>query len=193
MYNAIRMGEKTKFKGIYLDTCANRSSVMSLSQYKAYCKEFHVPMEIYSKDARTLKGTGGLSSAIGSACIPIPFKSLNLIVDVKFQSLKYNVPTLLCMKDMIQNGLDISIQKKEIRYKNPSHPLHFENYFLIHKWNPGDVSYSLYTEEELRKLHRTFAHLTVSSFIKLLKFARPDEMTPAVKKTIMDIVENCSS
>jgi len=193
MYNELRMGEETKFKGIYLDTCANRSSVMSLNQYQAYCKEFHVPMQLSTHGAKTLRGIGGKSAALGSAWIPIPFTKLKLIVDVNFQIVNDNVPTLLCMKDMVQNGLDISIQKSEISYKHRKHPLILENYFLIHRWKPEDVSYSMYTEDELRKLHRSFGHPTVSAFKKVLKAARPDEMNSEVKEWISTITAACSS
>lgn len=50
MYNKLQMIEKTKFKGIYLDTYANQPSLMRLSHYKAYCIEFHVSMDIFKEE-----------------------------------------------------------------------------------------------------------------------------------------------
>ncbi len=46
MCSDLSMGESVKFKGLYIDTCANRSSVMSYEQYKAYCTEFQVPVRV---------------------------------------------------------------------------------------------------------------------------------------------------
>ena len=191
MISELRKGEREKFDGLYIDTCANRSSVMSLDQYRAYCSDFHVPMKICKEDRKIIRGIGGKSSAIGTAIIPVPFKGLRLVADVKFQIVTDKVPSLLCMKDMLQNGLDISIQNSVMTYKSFSHPLQMRNYFLIHKWEPCDVSHSLYSEQELRKLHRTFGHPSASALIKVLKAARPEQMTPEVRNNVMNIVKSC--
>lgn len=75
---------------------------------------------------------------------------------------------------MIDNGLEISIQQREEIYKQLRQPLTFKNYFLIHTWKRGDLPYSLYTESEIRKLHRVFGHPSVRAFTNILKRARPD-------------------
>ena len=46
MHAALSHGECSGFDGIIIDTGANRSSVMSHAQYKAYCNEFNIPLEI---------------------------------------------------------------------------------------------------------------------------------------------------
>ncbi len=116
---------------------------MSYAQHKAYCNEFHVPIRMSKADRKNLTGIGGGSSPIGTAILPVPFPDLNLVIDVRFQIVRERVPTLLCMKCMMDNGLDISIQDKEVRYKRLSQPLHLENYFLVHKWDYGDVAYTI--------------------------------------------------
>lgn len=113
MMPEIEMGEKERFKGILIDTCANRSSVMSIKQYRAYCDEFKTPFHINSDD-KVISGIGGQSKTIGNATIPIPFKELNLVIDVNFKIMKDNIPTLLSLKDMVDNQLDLSILKQEI-------------------------------------------------------------------------------
>ncbi len=92
---------------------------------------------------------------------------------------------------MMDNGLDISIQDKEVRYKHLSQPLHLESYFLVHKWNYGDVAYTLYTETELKKLHRSFGHPSVSALVNVLRRARPSEMTKSVQDTLAEISKAC--
>ncbi len=139
---------------------------------------------------RRLRGIGGLSSPIGTAVIPVPFRDLKLVIDVRFQIIRDNVPSLLCMMDMIENQLDISILDPQVRYKNRSQDLVMESYFLVHRWNRSEMAYSLYTETELRKLHRTFGHPSVSALINILRRARPNEMTTDVKKVIEEISKN---
>ena len=192
MLTELRKGElEEAFDGIRIDTCANRSSVMSLNQYRAYCSRFQVPMKIDRADRKTIRGIGGKEETIGSTIIPVPFKGLGLILDVKFAIVKRKVPSLLCMRDMKQTGLDISIQDELMKFRNLEHPLSMENYFLIHRWEPNEMSFVLYTEQELRKLHRTFGHPSVSAFMKVLRSARPDEMTKEVKDWITDITRSC--
>jgi len=85
MKSELYIREQIMFRGIYIDTCANRSSVISYAQYKSCCAEFQVPCNINKEEARTLRGLRGKSSSIGAAIIPVPFKDLNLGLDVKFQ------------------------------------------------------------------------------------------------------------
>lgn len=60
-----------------------------------------------------------------------------------------NVPSLLSMKDMKDNGLVISIQQEKISYKQNFQKPILENYYLIHRWTVEDMTRVMYTEEEL--------------------------------------------
>lgn len=164
---------------------------MSYKQYKAYCEQFQVPVHINREDTRNLNGIGGRSKSIGTATIPVPFSDLNLVIDVRFQIVTDDVPTLLSMKDMMDNGLNIRIQSKEVKYKHLWQALHFDNYFLIHRLDHGDLTFSLYTEAELKKLHPVFGHPTVSSLVNLLRRARPNEMTADVRRSIEELTKEC--
>lgn len=191
MFSALSMGEVPRFKGILIDSCANRSSVMSYEQYRAYCEEFDAPMNVDTASSRSVLGIGGTTKAIGTATVPVPFKDLDLVIDVKFQILKDNVPSLLSMKDMKENGLDFSIQDEVVRFKNAEQDLSMENYFLVHRWKSDDLNFALYTESELRKLHRVFGHTSVQALYNLLKRANPDEMESNVRKTLDKIRREC--
>ena len=68
---------------------------------------------------------------------------------------------------MLDAGLDISIQDRVVNFKNISHALISDNYFLVHKWKRDDLSYSLYTEVELR-LHKTFGNPSVNALLNFL-------------------------
>lgn len=63
-----------------------------------------------------IMGVGGRQNGIGISTIQIPFTQLNLLVDVPFPIIPTDVPTLLSMRDMVINGLDISIQVKYLTH-----------------------------------------------------------------------------
>lgn len=68
------------------------------------------------------------------------------MIDVKFQIMKYNLRSLLSMKDMKHNRLDFSIQDEVVRFRNAEQDLVMENYFLVHCWKPEDLGFALYTK-----------------------------------------------
>jgi len=191
MNSQLSVGTEVPFRGLHIDTCANRSSVMALAQYRAYCQELQVPVQIDRDNIQRLRGLSGSSKPIGTAVIPVPFRELNLVIDVTFQIVSNEIPTLLSMKDMKDIGLDISIQEEVVKYKHLHQPLVMENYFLIHRWSRGDVAYSLYTETELRKLHRFFGHPTVSSLLNILRRANPTKMTKEVRDAVSELAKAC--
>ena len=95
MNHALQSKEEIlNFRGIHLDTCANRTSIMSLAKYKYYCIEFDVPFRL-QRGNKSITGVGGSLTAIGTAVIPIPFKDLNITIDVKFAIMKENIASLL--------------------------------------------------------------------------------------------------
>lgn len=100
------------FRVIRLDTCCNKSSIRSYDQYKAYCMEFQVLFKVSRVSIKTISAIGGSQEAIVAAKLPIPFKDLNIIIDVTFHILRYYVPSLFIMSYMYENDLEIRIQKK---------------------------------------------------------------------------------
>lgn len=88
--------------------------------------------------------------------IQILFKDLRLVIDVEFLIMSDDIPTLLSMRDLAVNNLDISLQKSTISLAERSLKLKFENYFLINEWSPKDVSLAMYAESDLFVIHRIF-------------------------------------
>lgn len=88
------------FEGIKIDVC------MPIDQYRASCRKFHVSMMMRKDDRKTIRGPGGNQVAMGISVISVPLKKLKLIADVKFQIFEDKIHSLLCMKNMKQNGLD---------------------------------------------------------------------------------------
>lgn len=157
-----------QFRGIYLDTCANRSSVMSYDQYKEYCMDFEVTFRLNRGNIEPSAGNGGSQRTMGTATIPIPFTDLNIIIAVTFQIRRVSIPSWPSMKDMVENGLELIIQRKVLLFGNLEQKQSFENFFLIHRWEPNNTIYSLYSESELKKLHRIFGYPSVTAVGNLL-------------------------
>lgn len=59
---------------------------------------------------------GGRKVSIGTALIQITFKALHLVIDVDFLLLSEEVPILFSMRDMFQNGFEISIQRAQVMH-----------------------------------------------------------------------------
>lgn len=116
-----------KFEGIRFDTACNRRSVISLSQYRSYCKDFGIGQAIRSEKGRGVVGLGGFQSGIGRVRIQIPFPALRLVIDVDFLVVRQDIPALLSVKDMIDNGIDISIENKCAYHNGLTQPLSLVN------------------------------------------------------------------
>lgn len=193
MSSALSIGYAPRFKGILIDSCAKRSPVMSYTQYRAYCEKFNVPMNIDNKNGRPMFGTGRTIKAIGTALVPIPFKNLDLVIDVHFQIMKDKILSVLSMREMKDNGLDYSIQDEVVKFKNAEQKLTTGNYFLVNCRKPEDLKYAPYTESELRKLHRVFGHPSVQALYNLLKRANPEGVEGSMRKKLEEIISACDT
>ena len=63
--------------------------------------------------------------------------------------------------------------------------------FLIQRWKPSDDQYSLYSEADLRKLHKAFGRPSLSSLHNLLKRTNPDKLDTATRKNLEEITAEC--
>jgi len=178
---------KSEFNGMIIDTGANRLSIMSLQQYRAYCREHGVPSSI-SKDRRRISGLGSKHYSIGTATISIPFPSIGLICDVNFHIFEDNVQTLLSRRDLKSTGIDLSVQRDCLHFMGKEQKLIVENDFLFYRWAP---EHALFTYGELTKLHRAFGHPSVSALNNVLRRARPAECSNTVKDAIEFLTDRC--
>ena len=183
---------ESSFKGVLCDTGANRSSTMSLDQYHAYCRE-HLTLAslqhatIDTSKRKSINGFGeSVTRTIGQTRIRIPIAGLGISRIVTFNIVDTNSPSILCLRDMEDMGLEISIQENCLLLGDRRHELEVENDLLWLRWTP---EYSFYTEQELRKLHRAFGHPSAKRLAELLKRARPDENY--VRKELEGIVKEC--
>jgi hypothetical protein len=113
--------DNLRFQGIIIDTGANRSSLMSLNQYRCYCHEFSVPASLH-ESKKTFNGIGGRRESIGSTNITIPFPHLGICAHITFEIIDANVPSLLSLKDLREAGVDLSIQRNTLSLMGREQP-----------------------------------------------------------------------
>lgn len=83
---------------------------------------------------------------------------MKIVIEDDFLLISGNVQSLLSMKEMIENGLDISVKARTITHYGEKKGIQMKIVFLIHYWEPTDMNFVLYTENELHPIHRTFGH-----------------------------------
>lgn len=82
MKRQLNEGEETKSNRLLFDTCANKSLLISLNSFKTYCKEFHVPTRLDKSDSKSIFVIGGTTKSVGTSIVPVPFKDLNMVINV---------------------------------------------------------------------------------------------------------------
>lgn len=90
-------------------------------------------------------GIGGSSTFVSIIIFQVPFNYLYVIIDVYFPVIEKIVPTLLSMKDILENSLDIWIEGQYVNL-GEHYLLTMENFSVIHRWYPKDMLYALYTK-----------------------------------------------
>lgn len=180
-----------EFEEIIVDTGDNRRSVICKAQLQAYQREFQKRVRIEPRMRKNMRGIGGTGEITGGVTIPVPFNRLGIVLNILFVVLERYCPTLLRNKDMLDNGLGISIQDQYILMGEKRQPLLLENYFLKHKWEPNCMIYAMDTEKELVKIHRSFGHPLVRATYNLLRRAGEAELTDETLKQLEIIAASC--
>lgn len=177
------------FKGVVIETAANRRSIMSLAQYRAHEREFgrKFPLTPPDKDAR---GIGGRSKSLGEVFIQVPSVDLNLIIGVKFSILQDDLPSLLSNKDLLDNGLDTSLQEAFLFINDRQKSLILYNYFFIHRWNSSSIPNFMYTEGEIRTIHRSCGHPSVKSLTNQFSKAAGKSLETHARKELQNITDD---
>lgn len=138
-------------------------------------------------------GIGGIKRVVGSSPIQVPFPAMGVEIEVDVILIYGKVPSLLSMKSMVENGLEISIQDKTIRWRGRFQPLNFRNYFLIHVWLPADFPNEMYTEDALIRIHRNCGNTSVRATQGLLRREKGSELRQDTRREIYQIVDYCGT
>ena len=73
------------FNGILIDPGANYLNIISIGQYRAYCKHHSVPAEVHENDGKYINGIGGRQKCFGSVSIAVPFPNIGVTDNFEFQ------------------------------------------------------------------------------------------------------------
>lgn len=92
---------------------------------------------------------------------------------------------------MIINGSDISPQGRYIHIGGQRQELILENYLLVCNWGADVTPFALYTEGELRRIHRGFGHPPIRSTHILLKGVHEGKLRPTIVAELTKIADDC--
>lgn len=121
-----------------------------------------------------MRGIGGSGTILGQALIQIRPKGLRLINDITFSILKDNFSSPLFNRDILVNELDSLLKGHYMHVGRHYQPLYLENFFFVHRYFSDDIPFALYTERDLRRIHRGSRHQSVRSTHKFLQRAGED-------------------
>lgn len=79
-----------------------------------YCQTLGLKESICTSNGKAVKGIDGWNKSIGIALMQVPFKQLGVTIDVKFIYLEGEVPSLMALRYLYSNWLDISIQRCKV-------------------------------------------------------------------------------
>jgi hypothetical protein len=110
MDGALQVAEEDPFRGILVDTGARGTSIISIGQYRSYCREYGVPAAIDKSERSLIKGIGERRfETIGTTPILVPLLQLDTILTIRSKIIPGNGPALLFINYLRDNGLDISV------------------------------------------------------------------------------------
>lgn len=121
-----------RFQGIKFDTALNQISVIKQARYRDYYDLFGLGQAIRFDWKRRVIGLADLPKGIRCVRIQIQFPALRIVIDVDFLMVTRDILSLLSVKDMMDNGMDTSVENRCAYHEGRREPLILENYFLIH-------------------------------------------------------------
>lgn len=89
---------------VKIDTAAKRKYIMPMDQYNECCRTFGLRLAIKPHN-KVVTGIGGRKQGLRTATIQIPLPNLGFSIDINFLLMTGKVPPILCMREMVVNGL----------------------------------------------------------------------------------------
>lgn len=174
-----------------IDKGASQTPVISIAQYREYCKSFDLSSAMKPFIDRIIMGIGEAGNLIGRVVIQVPFKNPGVVIDVSFLIIRESVPAILPMKDILNKDSEISIQREYVSLENLHNLLTIKSYILIHEWNPSNLLYVFYTKNEVWTLPRSFGHPSVKALGTLLRLVEGHKLTKEAAEPLEKTEEEC--
>lgn len=178
-----------KFFGILIDTGCSRSSSGGLDQYRAYCQ--HIGIDENIDRSKTAVCKFGISSSQSVGVADVEFPISNIVLKFSMHIIDTDLPILLSLADM--DRLQVHYNNLEDKlYHVPSGHIakvsrKFDHPFIW--WNP--IYQCLFSEVELRRLHKRFGHPHADKLYNLLKRSELPDVDSKTREILEDISRKC--
>lgn len=179
----------SEFYGIAVDTCCNYHSTGGRNQYIAYCKFVGIEPTMSSPTQIGVKFGVGTTAVTGIAKCYFVIESQ--IMNFDLHIVEADIPLLLSLADLdrlklVYNNLNdtlthIPTKSRAKITRTFGHP------FIL--WDP--FRQCLFTESELRRLHRRFGHPHAEKLINVLRRADPSNVDENTRTILKKIAAQC--
>lgn len=88
-------------------------------------------------------------------------------------------------------GRTFPFKKARINFKDKIQALKMMNFFLMHTGKPPDMTYALYTEAQVRAIHRNFRNPSIRGTEGLLRRAQEGRLDTSTRDSTAQIAANC--
>ncbi len=165
---------------------------LDLSQYLAYCRHVGQSARIDAKRRTDCRFGIGSARSKGMATSSFPFNAFLLSYDTHI--VDGDIPLLLSIAAMDKLKLHFNYIIYELYHELfPALAFLITQQFghLFYLWQP--MLRALFTEAELRRLHRLFGHPHNEKLYNLLRRARLASVTEDTRRMLDDIVKHCEA
>lgn len=182
--------DKATFEGVCLDT-GDQNSVIGEKQARAYCRQLSCKYELNRSSTTVLRFGDGSSTSKGTIRLRIPTPNesyVHLDADV----IRFDIPFLLGLDIMDREGLlpNNVLNRLQTYHGNWYIPIVRKFGHLYICWNNATT---LFTRNELLKLHRHFQHPLIGKLFALIKRARPEQSNESTRKMLDEIRKSCET
>lgn len=177
------------FFGLFIDTWCSRASSWGYAQYLVYCLQDGQPDHIDNR--LRFNYWFGVSATSSKGIVNITLTFNNLMIKVKMYNIDEDIPLLLSLANMDQADIFyINLYDKLIQPESGevfSVTRFYPHPFLL--WNP--FMSCVFTETELRRLHRRFGHANSEKLYNLLKQCELPDITCKTLEILEKITPRC--
>lgn len=181
---AIGTGET--FEGACVDSGAQLTCI-GARQARRYCMLMNITYETSDQEL-VFKFGDARHCSLGTMPIQIPVSDYGFI-EIDAHIVDVDVPLLLGLDTMTKLEMILDFAKDTVTSKLDSWKIP-----LIRKLGHAYITWSpsvMYTDKELRKIHRHFHHPQAERLYALMKRANPNEATAETLKELQEVQSNC--
>jgi Reverse transcriptase (RNA-dependent DNA polymerase) len=180
--------QRKELKGLRgcVDTGAPKS-VCGRETAVKFCKRIHIPFDL-SPSETVFKFADQTANSLGRLLVPLrtPVGIRSLQVDV----VDADIPLLLGLDFMDNMNVTANTLTNRLESREGwSLPLTRHGGHVYLEWE--QLHATMFSSEQLRKLHRQFFHPSADKLYNLLKRARPEDASEETRALLQEITESC--